>query len=231
MTDPRKPAALETRDQTSDGRRASPSVARNRDAIRDVLAGLLPSPGHVLEIASGTGEHGLHVTAALPGLRWTFSDPDGEARASISAWIAHAGGSDRRLGPLDLRTDRKTWSDALQGETFDAVFCANMIHIAPWTATVGLIAGAATCLAPGGQLILYGPFARGGVMAPSNVRFSEDLKRRDPAWGVRDLDREIMPLAADHGLSLDRTIAMPANNLTVVLTRNGSRDAAASDRA
>lgn len=95
-----------------------------------------------------------------------------------------------------------------------------MIHIAPFEAAQGLIAGAGRLLRPGGRLMLYGPFARDGDIAPSNARFSEDLKRRDPSWGVRDLDREIQPLAKSAGLSLIHVMEMPANNLSVVFQRD-----------
>ena len=219
MSDPGKPAALEPREARADGRRASPSVARNRDAIHDALAEILPGEAHVLEIASGTGEHGIYMTERQPGLTWTFSDPDAEARNSIAGWMAHTGESARRRGPLDLRTDQDGWTEAVADQLFDAVFCANMIHIAPWAAGRGLILGAGQLLRPGGALIVYGPFARNGDIAPSNARFSEDLARRDPAWGVRDLDRDLVPLAETAGLGLDRVMAMPANNLTAVFRK------------
>lgn len=220
MSDPGKPAALEAHEARADGRRASPSVARNRDAIHDALAETLPAEAHVLEIASGTGEHGIYMTERRPGLTWTFSDPDAEARNSIAGWMAHTGESARRRGPLDLRTDRDGWTEAVADQPFDAVFCANMIHIAPWAAGRGLILGAGQLLRPGGALIVYGPFARDGDIAPSNARFSEDLARRDPAWGVRDLDRDLVPLADTAGLGLDRVVAMPANNLTAIFRKH-----------
>ena len=97
--------------------------------------------------------------------------------------------------------------------------CINMIHISPFAATEGLLRGAGRLLKPGGHLFLYGPYARNGEIAASNAAFSENLKSRDPAWGVRDLDRDIVPLAAEAGLRLKEVIAMPANNFSVIFER------------
>ncbi|MEM7766891.1 MAG: DUF938 domain-containing protein [Pseudomonadota bacterium] len=197
-----------------DARRYAPAVARNRDAIRDALLSRLPERGAVLEIASGTGEHGTHLTAAAPGLRWTYSDPDPDSRASQKAW-ADAARHGRLLGPLAIDACAADWS-ALGGETFDAVFCANMVHIAPFAAAEGLITGARRHLTPGGLLVLYGPFARNGDIAPSNQAFSDSLTARAPDWGVRDLDLDIIPVANRHAFALDTVIPMPANNLMVL---------------
>lgn len=226
MTDPtspdRKPIALETRDTEADGRLHSPSAARNRDAIRNVFLAHVASAGQVLEIASGTGEHGAHITAAAPELVWTYSDPDPASRQSQAAWAA-AAGHDRLAGPFDIDAAAPDWP-AVAGRRFDAIFSANMVHIAPFAAARGLIAGAGRHLVPGGALVLYGPFARNGAIAPSNAAFSDSLRSRNPAWGVRDLDRELLPLAAAAGLELGDVIDMPANNLTVILRRERPED-------
>ena len=107
----------------------------------------------------------------------------------------------------------------MAGATYDALACINMIHIAPFEAAQGLLAGAGRLLKPGGKLFLYGPYARQGEIAPSNARFSDALKQRDARWGVRDLDLEIVPLAAQHGFRLEHVIEMPANNLSVIFKR------------
>jgi SAM-dependent methyltransferase len=215
-----KPSALEARAGTGDGRRQSPSVARNRDVIRDVFLSHVTDTGQVLEIASGTGEHGLHITAQAPGLTWHFSDPDPEARASIAAWIA---GTSRPnlVEPHIIHADAADWGDDIEGQVFDAIACINMVHIAPFAACEGLIAGAGRRLKPAGALYLYGPFARNGVLALSNAAFSETLRARDPAWGVRDLDLDLVPLARRAGLALAETIEMPANNLSIVFRKTG----------
>ena len=195
-----KPVALEERNVASDGRRFSPSTARNRQVIADVFAEHMPAKGNVLEIASGTGEHGAFLVASLPGLIWTYTDIDPPSVQSQRAWAAHEA-HDRLLGPYVVDTRAAHWGDA--EATYDALVCINMIHIAPFEAAQGLLAGAGRLLKPGGKLFLYGPYARQGEIAPSNARFSDALKQRDARWGVRDLDLEIVPLAAQHGLRLE----------------------------
>lgn len=213
-----QPLALEKRMAAGDGRRCSPSIGRNKDVVRDVFLAHMPRRGQVLEIASGTGEHGAHITEAAPDLTWIYSDIDPVSQASQQAW-REAVGHDRLRGPLTIDTTTEAWPDHTEVAQSVALFCANMIHIAPFAAGQGLIAGAGRVLASGGRLMLYGPFARAGEIAPSNARFSEDLKRRDPSWGVRDLDLEIMPLATAAGLRLAELVEMPANNLSVILEK------------
>ena len=193
----------------------APAVARNRDPILAVLRDVLPAAGTVLEIASGTGEHAIHFAAALPHLVWQPTDPDAQARGSIAAHAARAGLANL-LPPLELDAAAPVWPVTLA----DAIVSINMIHIAPWRATQRLMAGAARVLPAGAPLYLYGPYRQHGQRtAPSNVAFDESLRARNPAWGVRDLDA-VVALAAEHGLTLQRTVAMPANNLSVVFRRN-----------
>jgi Protein of unknown function (DUF938) len=165
-----------------DHRRTAPATQRNRDPILGVLRRILPPTGLVLEIASGTGEHVAHFAAALPGLRWQPSDPDPIARPSIEAWTA---GTENILAPLLLDASAETWPV----ERVEAIICINMVHISPWTATAGLMRGAAAILRPGAPLYLYGPYRRkGGHTAPSNASFDADLRARNPEWGVRDVE-------------------------------------------
>ena len=193
----------------------APAVARNRDPILAVLREVLAAPGTVLEIASGSGEHAVHFASALSHLVWQPTDPDAEARRSIAAHAARAQ-LPNLLPPLALDAAAAAWPVTQA----DAIVSINMIHIAPWSAAEGLMAGAARLLPPDSPLYLYGPFREHGRhTAPSNAAFDESLKARDPAWGVRDLD-EVVALASRHGLALSRTVAMPANNLSVVFHRN-----------
>jgi cyclopropane fatty-acyl-phospholipid synthase-like methyltransferase len=193
----------------------APAVARNRDPILAVLREVLAAPGTVLEIASGSGEHAVHFASALSHLVWQPTDPDAEARRSIAAHAARAQ-LPNLLPPLALDAAAAAWPVTQA----DAIVSINMIHIAPWSAAEGLMAGAARLLPPDSPLYLYGPFREHGRhTAPSNAAFDESLKARDPAWGVRDLD-EVVALAGRHGLALSRTVAMPANNLSVVFRRN-----------
>jgi hypothetical protein len=193
----------------------APAVARNRDPILAVLRDILPAAGTVLEIASGTGEHAVHFAAALPHLAWQPSDPDAQARRSIAAHAAQAGLANL-LAPLELDASAPIWPIARA----DAVVSINMIHISPWRATQGLMAGAARLLAAGALLYLYGPYRQHGLhTAPSNAAFDASLRARDPEWGVRDLEA-VVALAAEQGFALQRTVPMPANNLSVVFRRN-----------
>lgn len=213
-----KPLAPEPRPEGADGRRVSPSAARNKDAIRDVFLARMPNAGRILEIASGTGEHGVHIAAQAPRLDWVFTDIDPASMQSQAAWIA-ASGREGLEGPHALDAGAAHWGEAIEAQRYDGLVCINMIHIAPFEACEGVFAAAGRLLKPGGKLFFYGPFARDGEIAPSNARFSEDLKRGDPAWGVRDLDRDLAPLAQAHGLVLDAVVDMPANNLSVVYRR------------
>jgi SAM-dependent methyltransferase len=205
--------------QPGDARRFSPSTARNREPIRTKFLAYMPHVGHILEIGSGTGEHGVHITAMAPDLTWHFSDPDPVARASIRAWIRHAA-RPGLLGPYTLHADAADWGDAVEALTFDGLVAINVVHIAPFETAIGLFAGARRRLRVGGRLFLYGPYGRDGTMAPSNAAFSEQLRARDPRWGVRDLEREIVPAAAREGLVLHAVVEMPANNLCVVFEKS-----------
>jgi SAM-dependent methyltransferase len=201
--------------EPADPRRFAPATARNREPILAVLRSALPANGLTLEIASGSGEHVVAFAAAFPDLVWQPSDPSPEARASIAGWVA-ADGRANILAPLDLDAARPGWPI----DRADAILCINMIHISPWAATEGLMRGAGRLLAPGGLLYLYGPYRQTGVpTAPSNEAFDADLRRRDPVWGLRQLD-EVSECAATHGLVLDRVVAMPANNLSVLFRRS-----------
>jgi len=195
-------------------KREAPAAARNRQPILDVLQPRLPKEGLVLEIASGTGEHVVHYAAARPALTFQPSDPDAGARASVDDWVRTLGLANVRPA-LEVDVTRSAWPV----ERADAVLCCNMIHIAPWEAAVGLIAGASRLLPPGGLLFLYGPYRRGGRhTAPSNEAFDSDLKRRNPAWGVRDLESVIERTDAQ-GFSAPDIIEMPANNLSLLFNR------------
>ena len=195
-------------------KREAPAAARNRQPILDVLQPHLPIKGLVLEIASGTGEHVVHYAAARPGLVFQPSDPDAGARASIDDWVQTLG-LDNVRPALEIDVTRAIWPV----ERADAVLCCNMIHIAPWEAAIGLVTGAARLLPPGGLLFTYGPYRRGGRhTAPSNEAFDADLKRRNPAWGVRDLEA-VTELAHRQGFSGLEIVEMPANNLSLLFKR------------
>lgn len=196
-------------------RRYSPAAGRNRTLILEVLREKLPNSGTVLEIASGTGEHIVHFAAQCPNLKFQPTDPSPEALTSIAAWIdAEATGNVR--SPIALDVLQADWPVP----DCDAVYCSNMIHIAPWTACEGLIAGSARALQPGGLLFIYGPFFRAGIeTAPGNIAFDRDLRRRNPEWGIRHLD-EVAELATMAGFHPPEITEMPANNLCVAFRLN-----------
>lgn len=197
---------------SDDPRQFAPATARNREPILEVLRRVLPTQGVVLEVASGTGEHTAFFAPHFPDLTWQPSDPDPAARASIAAWSA---GLPNVRPPLDLDAAAADWPLARAA----AVLCINMIHISPWIAALGLLAGAARLLPAGGALYLYGPYKRAGRhTAPSNAAFDDSLRARDPAWGVRDLDN-VADAARETGFGPPETTAMPANNLSVVFRR------------
>jgi len=181
---------------------------------------VLPDHGVVLEIASGTGEHVAYFAARMPALEWQPSDADPDSLSSIAAWSAAAPGG--RIRPPVVLDVREMLADPSLFAGTTAIINANMIHIAPWAACEGLMRVAHTVLAPGGILFLYGPYRREGQhTAPSNAAFDEDLRARNPAWGVRNLE-DVARLAHEHGLLHVETVSMPANNLSVIFRRRSA---------
>jgi cyclopropane fatty-acyl-phospholipid synthase-like methyltransferase len=199
-----------------DLRQSSPSAARNREPILTVLQRVLRPDAHVLEIASGTGEHAVFFARAMPGVTWQPSDPDHDARASIDAW-RQSEALPNVPTPLVIDLTSADWRTPR--ERYDALVAINVIHISPWEATLGLMAGAGRLLASGGVLVTYGAYKRDGEhTAPSNESFDQWLKARDPRFGVRDLEA-VEAAALEQGLALRDIIEMPANNLALVFVR------------
>ncbi|RZU02978.1 DUF938 domain-containing protein [Rivibacter subsaxonicus] len=202
----------------TDPRLYSAAAERNRGPILEVLQRVLPAHGSMLEIASGSGQHALHFAAGLPGWIWQPSDADASARASIAAHAA-AAKLPRLLPPIALDVLQPSSATAAALGVFDAVFCANLLHIAPWAACAGLMQFASRHLRPAGRLLVYGPFIVEGIdTAPSNLAFDRDLRSRDPAWGLRRLD-EVEREARGSGLQALERFAMPANNQLLVFER------------
>jgi SAM-dependent methyltransferase len=215
-SDKRPPVALEQRGVSADQRMFSPTAARNSEPILAVLKRVLPTKGAVLEIGCGTGEHAVHFAGAMPRLTWLPSDPDSDCRASTASWIRFTRLSNV-LPPVDIDVCAKSWGIE-QSAPFDAIVSLNMVHIAPWAASLGLFAGAGRLLRAGGLLFLYGPFMRDGVHnAPSNAAFDASLRARNASWGVRDIV-ELERVGESSGLSLRETIEMPANNMSFVFS-------------
>ncbi len=213
--------------ESLDARQYAPATQRNREPILEVLLQVLPPTGTVLEVSSGTGEHAVFLAPRLHPHKWIPSDPNPVARASIAAWREHCP-ADNLYPPIALDACDSVWGieqneppEGLQDidlkrDPIVAIVNINMIHIAPWSACLGLMAGARRILPPGGILYLYGPFKQGGKhTAPSNADFDESLRAQNPEWGVRDLNDVVAVAQAQH-LSLVKTYAMPANNLSVI---------------
>ncbi|MGE0613800.1 MAG: DUF938 domain-containing protein [Hyphomicrobiales bacterium] len=203
------------------GRAASlevaPSAVRNIPPILEVLKPRLPASGRALEIASGTGQHVCAFAEAFPGIHWTPSDADANARRSVAAWTA-ACGAHNIAAPLSIDVTAPDWPDAIEGP-LDLICAINLIHISPWEAALGLMSGAGRLLREGGLVYLYGPYKQDGAhTAESNMRFDESLRERDPAWGVRDMG-DVAAAAAAQGLTQQEVIAMPANNFSLLFAR------------
>lgn len=209
-----------------DARQYAPATERNRQPILDVLRQILPAQGTVLEISSGTGEHITFFAPRLPHLQWVPSEPDAQARESIQAWGEAVPAENLWLPPLALDVSHRPWpvEKSIPGLQLPvtAIVNINMIHISAWEMCPHLMAGAERILPPGGTLYLYGPFKHQGEhTSPSNEAFDQMLRDRNPAWGVRDL-AVVAAIADQHSLSLTRTVAMPANNLSVIFRRRSN---------
>lgn len=200
--------------QTPAGLPTAPAAERNKGPILEVLRDHLPSEGLVLEVACGTGQHACHFAAALPTLEWQPTDPDPAAVETTAARVRSAAMRNLRP-PLRMDVHDQPWPVA----AFDALVCINLLHISPWSATEALFAGAAAGLAPGGVIVVYGPFRMDGQhTAASNEAFDRQLRRRDARWGVRDVEA-VDSEASRQGFTLDGTLPLPANNHCLVWHR------------
>lgn len=197
----------------------SPAADRNKQPILDVMRQLLPAQGRALEIASGTGQHVAWFAAGLPGWTWQPSDAHPAAFASIAAWATQQSVANVRPAVV-LDVMAAQWlADDSPAPQFDAIYCANMLHIAPWSNCAALMQGSARHLAPDGVLITYGPYLEDEVpTSAGNVDFDQSLRAQNPDWGIRRRE-EVALEATRAGLRLFARHAMPANNLLLVWTR------------
>lgn len=210
----RPPIHLENR--TSIGvKKFSPTAARNKSAIFDALSPHLSKHLRVLEIAAGTGEHAHFMCSRRPDLTWQPTDPDAESRASQNAW--REGVESQMAESKNLDVLKVDWDKNISG--YDAVYCANMIHIAPLDALYGLAKGTSRLLRRGQILALYGPFLDGENSAPSNLEFSANLKSKNSLWGVRELD-SVKHIFADVGFNEKARVNMPNNNRLLIFQKN-----------
>jgi len=192
----------------------SPSSERNSGPIGEQLVSLLPQNARVLEIASGTGQHGAYMCGLRRDITWQYSDIDAQSLVSQAAYAADH--PQQIMPPLRIDVTQENWGQDLSG--YDAIYCANMIHIAPWDAALGLAKGAGGLLHDGQKLFLYGPFLLGATSAASNINFDQNLKNRNPDWGVRTLE-SVKHMFADEGLEFQAAMEMPRDNFLLVFKR------------
>jgi len=206
-----------------DARRYAPATQRNQEPILEILQQVLPPQGTVLEISSGTGEHAVFFAPRLSPRIWLPSEPDPKSRESVIAWIENSP-ADNLHPPLNIDVRAGVWAveEDIIFESIppiNAIVNINMIHIAPWSACLGLMAGANRILSSGGIMYLYGPYKQGGKhTAPSNEAFDYSLQAQNPEWGVRNLE-DVIAAANDQNFTLLNTYQMPANNLSVIFQR------------
>ncbi|MCA8921528.1 MAG: DUF938 domain-containing protein [Planctomycetes bacterium] len=198
-------------DRSRAHKEVSPSAEGNRHEIRPHVLGLLPRAGTILEVAAGTGQHAACFAPELPEAQWQPTDRTPELFPSIRAWAAEAGATNVR-DPLELDVTWPVWPVTAA----DAIYASNLLHISPWAAAEGLLAGAARTLAPGGALLYYGAVFRADrPPAPSNLEFDRGLRARDPRWGVRQL-ADLQAVAARVGLVFEQVLDLPRNNSLLV---------------
>jgi hypothetical protein len=196
----------------------APATQRNREYILEVLLGVLPASGNILEIASGTGEHCIFFAPAFSPRQWIPSDPNPMARDSIEAWRKESL-IDNILSPVNINAEDEQWDIEKHNLNITTIVNINMIHISPWKACLGLMEGAKRILSSGGILYLYGPYKQEGKhTAPSNESFDQSLRSQNPEWGVRNLE-DVIKVAENQGLIFKEKIEMPANNLSVIFKK------------
>jgi len=211
---PKDPIHLEDRAQ-SGARLFSPTAGRNKTPIGEAIDQHIAQKARVLEIAAGTGEHGAYMCGLRPDITWQPTDPNAQSRESQNDWAKDCGG--RMLPSLSLDTTQPNWAQQLPH--YDVIYCANMIHIAPWEAALGMVDGARHLLKTGSKFILYGPFQEGAETAPSNLAFDVSLKSRNPKWGVRNL-YDVKHIFSEAGFTHTARIVMPKENRMLIFTKS-----------
>jgi len=200
-----------------DNRLNFPATTRNRDSIAAVLSNCISPNSLYLEIASGSGEHGVFFQKKFPSIIWQSSDPELEHRKSINSWINHEELCSKMPEPLDLDVEMRPWPITQQLRTLiKGIVCINMIHISPWSCTKALFEESKIYLDQNNFLMLYGPFLRKEKQTTeSNLMFDQSLKLQNPLWGIRNLEN-VNDIAFKNEFKLDNVIDMPANNLSVI---------------
>ena len=198
-----------------------PATVRNRESIASVLSNYISANCLYLELASGSGEHGVFFQKTFPSIIWQTSDPELVHRKSIVSWINHHGLASKMPEPLDIDVEMRPWPISKKIRSLiKGIVCINMIHISPWTCTKALFEESKSYLDHNNFLMLYGPFIRKRIQtSKSNLNFDQSLKLQNPLWGIRQLE-EVNRLAIENGFKLDKVIEMPSNNLSVIYLLN-----------
>ena len=204
-----------------DDRLNFPATLRNRDSIAGVLSNYISHEGVILEIASGSGEHGVFFQNYFPSIIWQTSDPEVIHRKSISSWITYQGLSSKMPEPIDIDVEKRPWPITNQLRSLiKGIVCINMIHISPWSCTKALFEESKYNLDKNHFLMLYGPFFRKNKQtSESNLNFDQSLKLQNPLWGIRQLEK-VNEIAFKNGFEQTNLIEMPANNLSVIYRLN-----------
>ena len=204
-----------------DNRLNFPATKRNREFIASVLKNYISSESLFLEIASGSGEHGVFFQRKFPSIIWQTSDPDPACRKSISSWINHEDLSSKMPQPLDLNVERRPWPlTKRQKSLLKGIVCINMFHISPWSSTVAFFEESKVISNRNSSLIIYGPFLRTNVQtSESNANFNRSLVLQNPLWGLRHIE-DVNEVAYKNGFIPEKVIDMPANNISVIYRLN-----------
>ncbi len=198
-----------------------PATLRNRVSISRALAKYIPQKGALLEIASGSGEHGVYFQKCFPSIIWQTSDPEVIHRKSIISWIFHQGLSSKMPEPLDIDVEKRPWPITSElSSLIKGIVCINMIHVSPWSCTEALFEESKNYLSKNQFLMLYGPFLRKDEQtSESNLNFDKSLKLQNPHWGLRHLER-VHEMAIKNGFEQYKIFEMPTNNLSVIYSLN-----------
>ena len=194
-----------------------PATQRNKDNIEKILSKIIKKKGSILEIGSGSGEHGVVFQKSFPKIIWQTSDPELVHRKSISSWIEYEGLYKQMPQPLEIDVEKIPWKVPLNiANSLQGIVSINMIHIAKWNCTVALFKESGKLLKKGKFLFLYGPFKIGNeYTSQSNYFFDNSLKMQNNLWGIRNLE-EVSSEAKKNGFFQENIINMPANNLSII---------------
>ena len=200
-----------------DNRLFFPATKRNSTFIGDVLSKIIPKNGSILEIGSGSGEHGVAFQKRFPETIWQTSDPDLRHRQSISSWIIYEKLNMKMPRPLAIDVEITPWKISSElGLSLQVIVSINLIHISSWNCTRSLFTESGKLLSNGKYLMLYGPFKIDNEhISQSNYLFDKSLKMQNNNWGVRNLDK-VNEEACNNGFVQKELIFMPANNLSII---------------